>query len=165
MKILKTNSSESSENERPESPEIALIIDVTDEATPETSPSYCPPLLPFTTNSGLNTDIQNTDVMSFVNLFITNYYYYQRKCFSIFSSVHCLIPSKPFVKSNPEVRMGYLDVMKTVPCTLLLGSEMELSNIPPSPESMESASTASSSMQPPVVSHQKEPPQKTLHFG
>jgi hypothetical protein len=44
IKILKLTaesySSESSDNERPESPEIALIIDVTDEATPETQPSY-----------------------------------------------------------------------------------------------------------------------------
>jgi hypothetical protein len=71
-KDSETNSSESSDNERPESPEIALIIDITDEATPETWPSYYPPLLPFTANAGPNTDIQNTDVMSFVNLFITN---------------------------------------------------------------------------------------------
>jgi hypothetical protein len=78
--------------------------------------------------------------------------------------VHRLIPSRPFVKSNPEVRTGYLDFMKTVPCTLLPESEKELSNVPPSPESMESAYTASSTQLPDVF-HQKEPPQKTLHFS
>jgi hypothetical protein len=45
---------------------------VADEATPETLPSYCLPLPPFAANTDLNTDIQNTDVMSFVNLFIAS---------------------------------------------------------------------------------------------
>jgi hypothetical protein len=67
-----SNSSESSDSEMPESPEIALMSDIADEATPETSPSYSPHLPPFTANTGLNTDIQDIDVMSFVNLFITN---------------------------------------------------------------------------------------------
>jgi hypothetical protein len=56
----------------PESPEIASISDVADEATPETSPGYGPPLPRFTENAGLNTDIQNSVVMSFMSLFITN---------------------------------------------------------------------------------------------
>jgi hypothetical protein len=56
----------------PESPEIALISDVADEATHETSPGYCPHLPPSTANAGLNTNIQNIDVMSLVNLFTTN---------------------------------------------------------------------------------------------
>jgi hypothetical protein len=33
-----------------------------------------------------------------------------------------------FVKSNKEVRMEYLDFMKTVSCTIVLGSEKERSN-------------------------------------
>jgi hypothetical protein len=70
--IPQSHSNESSDSEGPESPEIALISDVADTATPETSPSYYSPLPPFTANTGLNTNIQNTHVMSFVNLFITN---------------------------------------------------------------------------------------------
>jgi hypothetical protein len=54
--------------------------------------------------------------------------------------------------------MGYLDFMKTVPHTLLLGSEKELSSIPSSPAQMESASIASSSMQPPDVLPLKRAP-------
>jgi hypothetical protein len=70
--IIESDSSESNESERPESPEIALTSDVAVEATPETLPSCCPPLPPSTANTGLNTDIQNTDVMYSVNLFITD---------------------------------------------------------------------------------------------
>jgi hypothetical protein len=71
--ISESDSSKSSDRERPESPEIALISHFADEVTPETSPSYCPSVPPFTTgNEGLNSDIQSTEVESFVNLFITN---------------------------------------------------------------------------------------------
>jgi hypothetical protein len=62
--IPETDSNESSDSKEPESTEITLITDVADEVTPETSPGYCPPFPPFTANAGLNTDIQNTDVMS-----------------------------------------------------------------------------------------------------
>jgi hypothetical protein len=52
--IPEFNSSKLSDSERPESPEIALIGDVADEATPEASPIDCPS---FTANAGLNTNI------------------------------------------------------------------------------------------------------------
>jgi hypothetical protein len=70
--IPESDSSESSDCERLESPETVLISDIADEATLKTLPSQCLPVLPITANTGLNTDIQNTDVMFFVNLFITN---------------------------------------------------------------------------------------------
>jgi hypothetical protein len=70
--IPESDSSESSDNERPESPDISMISDVANEATPETSPRHCSPLPRFKTKAGLNTNIQNTDVMSFVSLFIAN---------------------------------------------------------------------------------------------
>jgi hypothetical protein len=70
--IPKCNCNESSDSERSESPKIALISDVADGATPETLPSRCPRLPPFTANISLNADIQNTAVMSFVTSFITN---------------------------------------------------------------------------------------------
>jgi hypothetical protein len=60
--------------------------------------------------------------------------------------------------------MEYLDFIKIVFHTLLLGSENELSRAPPSPASMESASTASSSMQPPDVSLTKRAPTKDPPF-
>jgi hypothetical protein len=49
-----------------------MITDISNEAMLETLPSYCPPLPPFTSNIGLNTDIENADVMSFVKVFITD---------------------------------------------------------------------------------------------
>jgi hypothetical protein len=61
--------------------------------------------------------------------------------------------------------MEYLDFMKIVSHTLLQGSEKELSNIPSSPASMESASTTSSSVQPPDVLPPKRDPTKDPHFG
>jgi hypothetical protein len=67
-----SDSSESSISEMPESPEIALISDVGDETTPETSPGYCPPLQSFTANTGLNTAVHNTDVKPLVNLYVAN---------------------------------------------------------------------------------------------
>jgi hypothetical protein len=70
--IPESDSGESSDSERPESPEIALISDVSDEATPKTSQNYCLSLQPFIANRGLITDIHNTDVMFFMNLFITD---------------------------------------------------------------------------------------------
>jgi hypothetical protein len=54
--ILEIDSSQSRDNERPESPEIAMISNVSDEATPETSPSFCLPLPQFAAND-MNTDI------------------------------------------------------------------------------------------------------------
>jgi hypothetical protein len=87
-----------------------------------------------------------------------------KKVFSVFSSVQFNF-YKLYIESNPGLKTGYLDFMKNVSHTLLLGSDMELSTIPPSPESMELASTVSSSMQLPHVFHQKEPLQKTPHFG
>jgi hypothetical protein len=59
-----SDSSDSSGSERPEPREIALISDLSDEAKPETTPSYCPPLPPFTANVPLNIEI-----MSFMNYF------------------------------------------------------------------------------------------------
>jgi hypothetical protein len=70
--IPESDSGESNDSERPESLEIALISDVSDEATPETSQSYSVPLQPFTANTGLITAIQNTEFF-FVNLFIYLY--------------------------------------------------------------------------------------------
>jgi hypothetical protein len=67
--ITECNLNESSDIERPGSPEIALISDFADEATPDTLPSCYPPFAPFTANTGLNTNIQKTDVMSFVTPF------------------------------------------------------------------------------------------------
>jgi hypothetical protein len=61
--IQESDSSESIDSERPESPETVLISDVAAEATPKTSLSHCPPLPPITANAGLNTNIQNTDVV------------------------------------------------------------------------------------------------------
>jgi hypothetical protein len=63
-----------------------------------------------------------------------------------------------FVKSNQEARMGYLDFMKVVSRTLILESEKELSNVPPSTACMESASTASFSCNLQILCHQKDPP-------
>jgi hypothetical protein len=60
--------------------------------------------------------------------------------------------------------MGYLDFMKIVFCTLLLGNEKELSSVPSSPACKESASTASSSMKPPDVLPPKIVPHKTPPF-
>jgi hypothetical protein len=60
--------------------------------------------------------------------------------------------------------MGYLDFMKIVSRTLLLESERELCNVPPSPGSIESASTASSSMQPPDILPPKRAPAKDPPF-
>jgi hypothetical protein len=54
--------------------------------------------------------------------------------------------------------MGYPDFMNTVSHTLHLGREKELSNIPSSLAHMESASTASSSMQLPDVLPLKRAP-------
>jgi hypothetical protein len=51
----------------------------------------------------------------------------------------------------------YLDFTKIVSRTLLLESERELCNVPPSPSSAESASTASS-MQPPYILPPKRAP-------
>jgi hypothetical protein len=70
--IPQCDSYDLSDSERPGSPEITLISDVADEATPETLPSCCLPPPPFTANTDLNTNIQNTHVMCFVTLFITN---------------------------------------------------------------------------------------------
>jgi hypothetical protein len=61
--IPDSDSSRSSGIERPESPEISVISDISHEATHKTLPSHCLPLPPFTANSGLKTDIENTDVM------------------------------------------------------------------------------------------------------
>jgi hypothetical protein len=66
-----SDSSQSSGSERPESTAIFVISDILDEATPKTLPSHCLPLPAFTANACLNTDIENTDVMKFVKLFIT----------------------------------------------------------------------------------------------
>jgi hypothetical protein len=49
-----------------------VISIVSDEATLKTLPSYCLSLPPFTANSGMNTDIENTDVMPIVKIFIKN---------------------------------------------------------------------------------------------
>jgi hypothetical protein len=70
--IPESDASQSSDSRRPGSPENAVISDVSDESIPKTLPSHCMPLLPFTEYAGLNTDIENADVMSFVKLFITN---------------------------------------------------------------------------------------------
>jgi hypothetical protein len=43
--IPETDHNESSDSERTRSPEITLISDNADKATPETSPGYHPPLL------------------------------------------------------------------------------------------------------------------------
>jgi hypothetical protein len=64
-----SDSSDSSGSERPEPREIALISDLSDETTPEMTPSYCPPLPPFTANVRLNIEI-----MSFVNSSFANNY-------------------------------------------------------------------------------------------
>jgi hypothetical protein len=69
--ILEFDSSQSRNSERPESPEIAMISNVSNETTPKTSPSFCLPLPQFAA-SDMNTDIENKDVMSFVNLYITD---------------------------------------------------------------------------------------------
>jgi hypothetical protein len=69
--ILEINSSQSRDSERPESREIAIISNISDEATPETSPSFCLPLPQFAAND-MNTDIENKDAMSFVNVYITD---------------------------------------------------------------------------------------------
>jgi hypothetical protein len=58
--------------------------------------------------------------------------------------------------------MGYLDFMKILSHTLLLGSEKELSDVPSSPASMESAPTAS--MQSPNVLPPKRVPAKDSPF-
>jgi hypothetical protein len=60
--------------------------------------------------------------------------------------------------------MGYLDFMKIVSRTFLLGGEKELSNVPPLPASMETASPGSSSMQPPDVLPPKRAPAKDPPF-
>jgi hypothetical protein len=48
-----------------------MISNVSDEPTHETSPSCCLLLPQFAAND-MNTDIENEDVMSFVNLYITD---------------------------------------------------------------------------------------------
>jgi hypothetical protein len=62
--IPESDYNDSDDNERTRSPEIALISDVADKATTETLPGNCPHLSPFTANAGLNSDIQNTDIMT-----------------------------------------------------------------------------------------------------
>jgi hypothetical protein len=64
-------SSESSDSEGPKSPEIVMISGISEDATPEIPPTYRPTLPAFTANIGLNADIQNTDEVSYVKLFIT----------------------------------------------------------------------------------------------
>jgi hypothetical protein len=61
--------------------------------------------------------------------------------------------------------MRYLDFMKIVFHTFLLGCEKELSIVPQSPASMEAASTASSVQSPDCFCCQKELLQKILHFS
>jgi hypothetical protein len=43
--IPESDYNESNDNEKTKSPEIALISDIADKATPETLPGYCLPLL------------------------------------------------------------------------------------------------------------------------
>jgi hypothetical protein len=69
--IPESDSSQLSDSERPKSPQIAAISYVLGEAMCETSPRYFLPLPPFTVNMGLNTDVQNTDVVLFVKSCIT----------------------------------------------------------------------------------------------
>jgi hypothetical protein len=98
--IPECDSNESSDSERPGSPEIALISDVADEATPDTVPS-CLPLPPFTTNTGLNTNIQNTDVVSFVTLFITyNFLVYVCEPTNVYASQVISATPHPFTKHS-----------------------------------------------------------------
>lgn len=54
--ISESDSSESSDPERLESPEIVLISAVADEAITKTLPSHCLPLTPIRANTGLNTN-------------------------------------------------------------------------------------------------------------
>jgi hypothetical protein len=68
------------------------------------------------------------------------------------------------LKPNYEVRMGYLDFMKIVSRAFLLGSEKELSHVPSSSASMETASIGSSSMQAPDVLQRKRAPAKDPPF-
>jgi hypothetical protein len=99
--IPETDFNESSDNEKPESPEIILITDVADEAIPETSPGYCPPFPPFAANAGLNTDIQSTDFMTFVSLFITNKFLecvYEKT--NVYSSQVIGAAPRPFTKHS-----------------------------------------------------------------
>jgi hypothetical protein len=60
--------------------------------------------------------------------------------------------------------MEYVGFMNIVSHTLLLGSEKELATVSPSPASTESASTASSSVQPPDVFLSKRAPAKHPPF-
>jgi hypothetical protein len=106
MKILKTIQFQDQE--------IALI---SDEATTEMPPSYYPPLPPFTAYVQLNIEIQNNDVMSFVNLFFANNYV---GIFVKKRSYYCC-------KSNQEVKPGYLRFMKTVSHTVLHHCEYGIS--------------------------------------
>jgi hypothetical protein len=64
--IPESASSQSSDSERPKSPKIIVISYVSDEGIHETSPSYFLRLPPFTVNIGLNTEVQNTDVVLYV---------------------------------------------------------------------------------------------------
>jgi hypothetical protein len=96
-----SNSSQSSGSERPESEAVAMISDISDEAMLETLPSCCPPLPPFTANVGLNTDIENADVMSFVKLFITdNFLEYIRGQTSLYASQVISAAPRPFTEHS-----------------------------------------------------------------
>jgi hypothetical protein len=68
--IPESDSSQSSDSERPKPPKITVLSYILGEAMHETSPRYFLPLAPFTVNIGLNTDVQNTDVL-FVKSCIT----------------------------------------------------------------------------------------------
>jgi hypothetical protein len=70
-----------------------------------------------------------------------------------------------FAMPNRDVRLKYLNFMKTLPHTLFLESKRKLCIVPPSPASMESASASSVSLlQPPDILQPNKPPQETLHF-
>lgn len=68
--IPESDFSESGNGEKPTSVEIARDNEISDETTHGTSPSCFPSLPAFTANVSWNAIIQNTDVISFVKLFI-----------------------------------------------------------------------------------------------
>jgi predicted fused transcriptional regulator/phosphomethylpyrimidine kinase len=68
---LDSSDSESEEDEHAVSGAVQVSEDI-----PDTSPSHRPPASNFTANVGLNIDIANSDdVISFVNLFITDEFF------------------------------------------------------------------------------------------